>query len=606
MRFGLSNKKYQGLLLILLALSFVTVNFIGPSDNRRILIDGDGSGLYAYLPALVVFHSVDFTAVLNSEKQRRPPDYTAHYFHRINGTLTNKFTCGQALLQLPFFLLAYFLSLPSGLEADGYNVLFQYSVALAALFWVATGLIYFVKLAETYQVPGEKAWLIAFAGFLGTNLFFYTLVAPSHSHAYSFSIISISLYFVRKSFLTQKRNSILYAAFWLGITVLVRPVNVLVVAAFPFLASSFAQLRHLFTSKFKSLHFAGAALVFLLALSPQFIINLMQTGKVFIYGYQNEGFYFDRPELLNFLFSFRKGWFVYTPFMLLLLPALFFLFKQSKYKFFSFLGFLALLVYTFSSWWNWFYGDSFGMRPMIDYYSLFFLVILVMMVRLKSKLSFLAFNVFLLLTVFLNLFQSWQYAEGIIHPDAMNKKAYAHVFLRSGQSYKQAVGDTDESFYGVLQDAPFFETKNDLEKDIFGWSPNRLPVQVANSKAAKLTASAIYSPSFTYVIPDSVMGKRNIYIVFETKYLESKTNAAANALFVVDVKDTSQKTVFYKAFRMKRLPDKLTNQWRKGSIGFKIPDLTGNINSIKLYIWNKEKQEFLLDDMELKFYTYRQ
>ena len=606
MRFDFSDKKYLGLLLALLAFSFITVNFVGPSESRKVLIDGDGSGLYAYLPAVLVFHSTDFTPVLESEKQRRPPDYTGHYFHRINGTLINKFTCGQALLQLPFFLMAYFLSLLTGLEADGYNVLFQYAVALAALFWVSVGLYYFVKLAETYQISKQKAWLMAFAGFLGTNLFFYTLVSPSHSHAYSFSVITITLYFVRKSFLTQRRNIIFLAAFWFGMVVLVRPVNILVVAAFPFLASSFQKFRTTVLSKLNNFHFVGATFIFLLALSPQLIINLLQTGKPVIYGYQNEGFYFDRPELLNFLFSFRKGWFVYTPFMLLLFPAVFQLFRQSKFAFFSFLCFFTLLVYVFSSWWNWFYGDSFGMRPMIDFYSLFFLVILLMLTSIRKKILLIATTTFIMLAVFLNLFQSWQYAVGIIHPDAMNKKAYTYVFLRADQSYKKVVAATDESFYGVLQTSPFFETQNSLETDIPGWSTNRQTVQGENSKAAKLTESAIYSPSFNYVIPESVKGKRNIYIVFETKYLEPKTNAAANALFVVDVKDTSGNTVFYKAFKMKRLPDRVTNQWRQGSIGFKIPDLTAELSSIKLYVWNKEKQEFLLDDLELRLYTYRQ
>ncbi len=57
---------------------------------------------------------------------------------------------------------------------------------------------------------------------------------------------------------------------------------------------------------------------------------------------------------------------------------------------------------------------------------------------------------------------------------------------------------------------------------------------------------------------------------------------------------------------MKRLPDQVTNQWRKGNIGFKIPDFTGDLSSIKFYIWNKDRQGFLLDDLELRFYTYRQ
>ncbi len=463
MQLNFSNRKYLGLLFILMTFSFITVNFIGPNESRKVLIDGDGSGLYAYLPSAFVFHTFDFTAVLESEKERRPPDYQGHYFHDVDGTLINKFSCGQALLQLPFFIVAYFLSLLLGFEMDGYNILFQYSVAIAALFWTSVGLLFFVKLARTYQISKEKAWLMAFIGFFGSNLFFYTLISPSHSHAYSFSIITITLYFVRKSFLSQSRNAILMAAFCFGLVVLVRPVNIIAVAGFPFLASSTFQFRSTIKNKLVNFHFLAAALVFVLALSPQFIINYLQTGKSIIYGYQNEGFYFSHPELFNFLFSFRKGWFVYTPLMLLLVPAIVTLYKRSKYEFYTFIVFCVLIVYVFSSWWNWFYGDSFGMRPMVDFYGLFFLVIVLMVNNLKKKFLSITISIFVLLVVFLNLFQSWQYAVDIIHPDAMNKEAYSYVFLRTDKSYKNAVSGTDESFYGTSENKAFFETKNDLD-----------------------------------------------------------------------------------------------------------------------------------------------
>ncbi len=602
MKLSFSNRKHIGLLLILMAFSFAIVNFIGPSETRKVIIDGDGSGLYAYLPAIFVFHSVDFTTVLEFEKNRRPPDYQGHYFHEVNGILINKFTSGQALLQLPFFLIAYLLSFLTGFETDGYNIFFQYAVAFAALFWTSVALYYFVKLATTYKISKESAWLMAFIGFFGSNLFFYTVVAPSHSHAYSFSIVTITFYFVRKSFLMQNRNTILMAAFWFGMVVLVRPVNLIAAAAFPFLASSLSQFRATIKFKLFNFHFLAATLVFLLALSPQFIINFLQTGKPIIYGYQNEGFYFSNPEIFNFLFSFRKGWLVYTPLMLLLIPAMAYLFKRSKYEFYTFLAFFVLLVYVFSSWWNWFYGDSFGMRPMVDFYGLFFLVILLMISSIKKKMPLILTGLFILVAIFLNLFQTWQYAAGIIHPDAMNKQAYNYVFLRSDKSLKHIVSATDESFYGVLQTTPFFETNTNLEGNLNGWKTNLLVETENESTAAKLTETMHYGPSFEYQIPDSF--KENVYIYFESKFFEPQINAAINALFVVDMKDTSDRTVFYKTFKLKRLPDEITNQWKNGSIGFKIPDFTANLGCIKFYIWNKDKQAFLLDDLRLQFYTY--
>ncbi len=115
---------------------------------------------------------------------------------------------------------------------------------------------------------------------------------------------------------------------------------------------------------------------------------------------------------------------------------------------------------------------------------------------------------------------------------------------------------------------------------------------------------AIYSSSFTYHIPDNLIDKNNLYVVFDTEYLEPIPNSASKALFVVDISDTSGKTVFYKAFKVKRLPDDLTNKWRAGSIGFKLPLITDDMTKIKFYIWNKDKQEFYINALALKFYTY--
>ena len=138
------DKLISGLLTLLL-ISFIITNFVGPKANRKHIIDGDGSGLYAYLPAIIIHKTVDFTPVFEFEKLRRAPDYMGHYFHSYEEILINKFGCGTALLQLPFFLIAYLLSILTGLEADGYNIFFQYSVALSAIFWAFLGLIYFQK-----------------------------------------------------------------------------------------------------------------------------------------------------------------------------------------------------------------------------------------------------------------------------------------------------------------------------------------------------------------------------------------------------------------------------------------------------------------------------
>jgi len=600
------DKWFTSLLLVSFLVSFIIINFIGPNSTRENIIDGDGSGLYAYLPATLIHKTVDFTPVFEFEKSRRSSDYQGHYFHEVNDILINKFSSGSALLQLPFFLLAWLLSVIFGIPVDGYNILFQYGVALAAVFWAYIGLHYFVKLTGLFGVNRQTAWVIAFAGFFGTNMFYYTFMAPAASHIYSFAAISLFLYYTKKTFLSYQRSSTYLAALLLGIVVLIRPVNIIVIGVLPFLAGSIPSFKNAIKIKVRQKDYLATVLIFVLAISPQLIINYLQTGQLIVYGYRNEGFYFNKPEFVNFLFSYRKGWFVYTPFMLLLVPSAFYLLKRSFFEMISFIGFFILLVYIFSSWWNWIYGDSFGMRPMVDFYALFLLVIAVMIRNVNSKIPGKAILIFSALAIFLNLFQTYQYTEGIIHPDSMNKEAYLYVFLKSGKEYKGIVADTDEYFYGELSDKPFFETGYNFERDVVGWtSPKKLYfVPDARYACIKLDEKSVYGSSYQYIISENIKGKKNLYIIFDAEYLEPHPNSASEALFVVDVSDVSGKNIFYKAFNIKRLPDNTTDIWKPAHIGFKLPDIKDDMRSIKFYIWNKDKQEFYINSLGLKFYTY--
>ncbi len=221
-----------------LIVCFLIVNFFGSKGIRQNIIDGDGSGIYAYLPALLIHKTADFTTVFEFEKSRRSSDYQGHYFHRVDKVLINKFSSGTALLQLPFFLLAWLASVVFGLPADGYNIFFQYGVALAAMFWACVGMFFLVKLTKLYKLDDRFSWIVVITGFFGTNILYYTFMAPAASHIYSFAMIAVFLYYARKTFVNYSRLSVCLAAFALGLVMLIRPVNIIVAGALPFLAGS--------------------------------------------------------------------------------------------------------------------------------------------------------------------------------------------------------------------------------------------------------------------------------------------------------------------------------------------------------------------------------
>jgi len=564
--------------LALLILSFALIQFSRDNMGATVLIDGDGSGHYAWLPTVFIHHTLDFTKTFENEKKRKGLDYQGHNYHRVNDILINKFPPGTALLMLPFFLLAMLISLILQMPTDGYNLVFQFSVGIAAVFWAWVGLVFLYKLLLTYRINPKTALAATLVSIFGTNLLAYTFLMPAFSHVYSFAIISLLLFYVRSYFLRQDKKSMIIAAVMFGLMLSIRPVNILIVVFLPFLGGNFAVFFDTIKAKLKSGSVLYSVLVFALAISPFIFINYFQTGKLIYFGYQNEGFYWNNPQILNFLFSFRKGWFVYTPIMLLLIPATVHLFKRNKFEFWWFIAFLTVLVYVFSSWWNWFFGDSFGMRPMVDFTVVFVLVIALWIKDIKEGIKSIALT-FILLASMLNLVQNYQYAKGIIHPDSMSSDAYFYVFLKTDKNYSGSISGGPEYYYGKLEDKPFYFEFNDFENEYPNWTKlwDAETKQVfTGNKSVRFGNRKIYSPSLNWIIPDSLF----------------------------NIQDKQGNTVFYKSANLKQVPDNKINKWRKMATGFKLPLLNKKHYLIKIYVWNTEKTDFVIDDFEVGFYRY--
>ena len=91
-----------------------------------------------------------------------------------------------------------------------------------------------------------------------------------------------------------------------------------------------------------------------------------------VYSYQEQGFSWKGQHLQNCFFSFRKGWWIYTPLMafaVLGFVALAFR-KKSKGIFLPTFLFFLINTYIIFSWDIWWYGGGFGQRAMIPSYVL--------------------------------------------------------------------------------------------------------------------------------------------------------------------------------------------------------------------------------------------
>jgi len=286
-----------------------------------------------------------------------------------------------------------------------------------------------IQLFQYYKIKPKIIALMLFAMSFGTNLFVYTIVEAGMSHVYSFFLVAFLLAACFKCFVKGEKNQLWKCSFLLGLIVLSRPINALVVLFIPFLFPTlkgfFNVLRKYLTS-WNSI--IKLVVPFLVVIAIQLLYYKLATDHFLVYSYDEEGFSFSNPEWVNFLFSYKKGLFLYTPMYLLGVVSLFFVKGFTFFQKSAWLIAMALIVYVFSSWWMWFYGGSFSARVMVEYIPLFMLPSALLLTQLKGSQRAVITTLVLILVIVCQI-QSYQYRYYEIHYGDMTKEKYWEVFL---------------------------------------------------------------------------------------------------------------------------------------------------------------------------------
>jgi hypothetical protein len=166
---------------------------------------------------------------------------------------------------------------------------------------------------------------------------------------------------------------------------------------------------------------------FLAIVFVQLVIYKIETGNFLVYSYGGEKLDLLNPHLIDFLFSYKRGFFVYTPLAFLALLGSWFWWKSNRFVFFTWAGFLFLVIYVLSSWWMWFYGGSYSSRVMVEYLTFFFIPLALWLSKTKH---FKRLRMLIIILILVNMIQIYQYQYGYIHWSEMNKERYWNNFLR--------------------------------------------------------------------------------------------------------------------------------------------------------------------------------
>ena len=184
----------------------------------------DAEGYYMYLPAIFIYDGfVDI------------PVRTPYQFPKYGDTdkYLTKYTCGVAIMELPFFLASHALASILGEETNGYSGIYIKGVLLAAAFYVWLGFFFLAKVLKR----NYSEWIVVLTVlclYLGTNLFYYTAREGGMSHGYSFGLFAVFIYLTPRFYqsTTLPWSRIIGMALLSGLIVLIRPTNIVILLYF--------------------------------------------------------------------------------------------------------------------------------------------------------------------------------------------------------------------------------------------------------------------------------------------------------------------------------------------------------------------------------------
>ncbi|MBX3102343.1 MAG: hypothetical protein KF690_07545 [Bacteroidetes bacterium] len=320
----------------------------------------DQEGYYKYLQGAFIWGRLDSMDV------RFPQNYPVH---PVSGRMVNKYTCGVAMLQLPFFGLAHLTAGTAERETQGYGNHYAIWIKYAALCYGIMGLaLVWLMLYRQFGVRNPAAALTVVGLALGTNLNWYATGEPAMSHVYSFALFALWLYLTPAVLTRGQWGRWLGYGLILGLITLVRPVNGLIIL-YPlgwWLAHRNPQLPGVRPGYWLAA-VSGMALMWL----PQLCYWHYVTGNWLYDSYGAEGFtHWLHPHLSNVLFSHLNGWLSYSPLMLLSLAGIVCLLVRRHWAGGIVVLVFLLLWYLCASWWMWWFGGSLGYRPFIEFYPL--------------------------------------------------------------------------------------------------------------------------------------------------------------------------------------------------------------------------------------------
>ncbi len=582
------------------------------------MINSDVKEYYTYLPAAFIHHD------LTLQFKDSDPDffYNKIWGHQLeNGKYVIKVTMGMALIYSPFFLISHFIAGITSWEANGYTNPYAAGLAFSSLLFFIWGLFLLKRILQQYFHDNTISTVIMLIA-LGTNIIQYVTKEATLTHVYNFFLFAA---FIRLTQLWHNHTKLKYALLTglvAGLISLIRPSNMVVIIIFLLWGvSSTERFKQTFLKFIRFWpHLLAMGTIGVIIWLPQLVYWKYVTGYYFYYSYGEEGFFLLHPKFCKVLFSFRKGWLLYTPVMAFAIGGLVLLLKKQKGLFLPVSVFFIINLYIVSSWWCWWYGGSFGQRVFVDSLALMAIPLAVMTEHFfhrKKKVRTMSLLVAIVLILF-NLFQWLKYTNTAIHWDSMSKDAYAETFFRlhPTQDFFMNIIPPDyaNAIRGLPERTTSLKDKRKRQDDLFrsfhdtaeiSTLDNPMGISVTSAKNDQIHAF-IYKTAGNPFLSTGRLDEDNHYIPgFEVPLNDLKQQGVSRIVaayllrpddthniehigIVISVKESDTGTPVYYHFEPSVSATAKKGQWHLFHFEVFIGDIQDKNCILSFYLWNIE------------------
>lgn len=402
-------------------------------DMSEATISWDVAGYYWPLPAAFIYSDFVQQGFADSIIHKYKPSGNEQVAVKIEGKgkYIYRYTFGTTILYLPFFTIAHLAAEPLGYPADGFSRPYQFAIQSGALLFAFLGLWHFRKLFLKFYSDKVVATLILILC-IGSNYLNYAAIDNALSHSWLFTLY---VFLILNSISFNNSPNYKYAiriGLLVGLMTLMRPTEV-ICCIIPLLwgmnSISIAAIKdrlQFLLGQWKPIFLAGIIASLIIFIQP--LYWKLVAGHWIMDTYAGQGFSFDDPYFLEYIFSYRSGWLIYTPILVFAFIGLITFIRYGNSKV-AIITFFFINLYIVASWDQWWYAGT-GGRAMIQSYPMLFFPIASLVAyvweRVALKWIFIALS---LAFTYHNIWFTYNAhaGDGLYDSEGMNKEYFWRV-----------------------------------------------------------------------------------------------------------------------------------------------------------------------------------